>query len=134
MFTLFATHFLPLKDDSHIPEGKGEAVNSHFLCLWLLSWGRYFRCLLVFVGLYKPQRQDLSKESHHKLSEDCHRTLDRVSALALALGRVRTLPLSHSLTFIQHLQPAAQCLRIVVLSPVKLLGKLWEVISFPSAS
>ena len=34
------------------------------------SPGKYFRCLLALVGMYKAQGQDLSEEGHHKPCED----------------------------------------------------------------
>ena len=67
------------------------------------------------MGVYKPQSQDLSKESHHKLYEDCHRTADRDSTLTSAdLVESELRHLSRSLTLIQ---PDAQCLRVSVSSP-----------------
>ena len=115
-------------------------MNNHFIHLWPFSWWRCFRRLLALVGLYKPQCQDPSKEGHHKPYEDHRGTTDRDSTLALAhlvkweLSRHPT----HSLAFIQCLQPTVQCLRDVVSSPVsstrttvRLLGQLWEVIRLP---
>ena len=63
LFTVFITYFLPLKDNSHTREWEREAVNNRFVHLWLSSQGRYFRCLLALVGLYKSQCQDPSEEA-----------------------------------------------------------------------
>ena len=86
MFTLFDTHFFPLKDSSHTQGGERKAVLNCFIHFW--PWH-----LLILVGLYKPQCQNPSKEGHHKPYEDHHGTKDQ--DLTVTSAHLVDLELSH---------------------------------------
>lgn len=52
-FILFATQFLPLKDNNHRKE-KGKGKGKQFLCLSAAALLEIFR-RLIMAGGYKPQ-------------------------------------------------------------------------------